>query len=86
MFIYHIQKVHFSCNLVRGNSRGGTIRSIYLYPVPTLPLHHRKEINVYFMAIDEISGNAAKSLLIRAALSLRRIDNFIFDAFCQIHM
>ena len=86
MIICHTQKVHFSCNLVRGYIRGGTIRSIYLYPVPTLPLHHRKEINVYFMAKDEISGNSAKSLRIRATLSLRRIDNFIFDAFYQIHM
>ena len=37
------------CNLVRVHSLGGTIRSIYLYPVPTLLLHDKKEINVVLL-------------------------------------
>ena len=40
------------CNLVRVHSLGGTIRSIYLYPVPTLLLHDKKEINVCFIAME----------------------------------
>ena len=34
------------------HSFGGTISSIYLYPVPTLLLHDRKETNVCFMAVE----------------------------------
>ena len=43
--------------LVRGYSLAGAIRSIYLFPVPTLLLHDRKEINVCFIFLWNISGS-----------------------------
>ena len=52
-----LQLIYMSVFLVRGYSLAGAIRSIYLFPVPTLLLHDRKEINVCFIFLWNISGS-----------------------------
>ena len=70
--------------LVRGYSLAGAIRSIYLFPVPTLLLHDRKEINVCFIFLWNYQdlGYVAKYFI---KLNVAKLtDDFGFSAFPHI--